>query len=194
MTLQSIIRRLKSISYILLNRYFFGSVGHGCRIYSPLKINGKHNIFIGNHVCVEYKAWLAALPIKKGGKAKLKIEDGVTIGHFNHIYATESIIIKKNVLTADRVYISDNLHSYEDVDKPVLEQPVRQIAPVEIGEGTWLGEGVCVIGAKIGKGCVIGANAVVTKDIPDYSVAVGIPAKVIKKYNSDTKRWEKLEL
>ena len=97
-------------------------------------------------------------------------------------------------MTADRVYISDNLHSYEDVDKPVLEQPVRQIAPVEIGEGTWLGEGVCVIGAKIGKGCVIGANAVVTKDIPDYSVAVGSPAKVIKKYNSDTKRWEKLEL
>ena len=65
---------------------------------------------------------------------------------------------------------------------------------MEIGEGTWLGEGVCVIGAKIGKGCVIGANAVVTKDIPDYSVAVGSPAKVIKKYNSDTKRWEKLEL
>jgi acetyltransferase-like isoleucine patch superfamily enzyme len=61
-----------------------------------------------------------------------------------------------------------------------------------IGEGSWLGENVCVIGASIGKHCVIGANSVVTKDIPDYSVAVGIPAKVIKKYNFNKCEWEKI--
>ena len=54
---------------------------------------------------------------------------------------------------------------------------------VEIGDGTWIGENVCIIGASIGKQCVIGANSVVLKDIPDYCVAVGLPAKVIKKYN-----------
>lgn len=190
MTLQSIVRRLKSIIYMVINRNLFGKMGYGCRIYSPLKINGKCNIHIGNQVTVEYKSWLAAIPIKKEGTAKLEIEDGVTIGHFNHIYATEYIKIGRNVLTADRVYISDNLHGYENIHEPVQAQPIRQIAPVEIGEGSWLGEGVCIIGAKIGKGCVIGANAVVTKDIPDYSVAVGIPAKVIKKYNFNSKKWE----
>lgn len=63
---------------------------------------------------------------------------------------------------------------------------------MRIGEGSWLGENVCVIGASVGKHCTIGANAVVTKDIPDYSVAVGIPAKVIKQYNFKTQRWERI--
>lgn len=58
-----------------------------------------------------------------------------------------------------------------------------------IGEGSWIGENVCVIGASVGRHCVIGANAVVTKDIPDYSVAVGAPARVIKKYNFNRGAW-----
>lgn len=64
---------------------------------------------------------------------------------------------------------------------------------MEIGEGTWLGENVCVIGAKIGKHCVIGANSVVTKDIPDYSIAVGAPARIIKQYNFKENVWKVVE-
>ena len=74
---------------------------------------------------------------------------------------------------------------------PILKQKIKQIGTVVIGEGSWLGENVCVIGANVGKNCVIGANSVVTKDIPDYSVAVGVPAKVIKSYNFSSKKWEK---
>jgi acetyltransferase-like isoleucine patch superfamily enzyme len=193
MTLKSIYRRLCSEIYIIINCHRFGSIGTNCRIYSPLKINGKKGIFIGSGVIVEYKAWLTANSIEKGIEARLEIGDGTVLGHFNHIYATKGIKIGNNVLTADRVYISDNLHSYEDINLPVLHQPIKQIAEVEIGDGTWIGEGVCIIGAKIGRGCVIGANAVVTKDIPDYSVAVGIPAKIIKQYNYKSKQWEKID-
>lgn len=192
MTLNSIIRRLGSEIYLLINRYQFKGIGKGCRIFSPLKINGKKNIQFGNDIVVEYKTWLTALPIKYGDTAMLEIGDGTNLGHFNHIYATKSIKIGKHVLTADRVYISDNLHSYEDVTIPIIHQPVKQVGEVEIGDGSWIGEGVCIIGAKIGKGCVVGANAVVTKDIPDYCVAVGAPAEVIKQYNHDTKKWEKV--
>ena len=99
-------------------------------------------------------------------------------------------MIEDNVLTADRVYISDNLHGYENPAVPVIKQPIKQNGTVRIGEGSGLGVGVCVIGANIGKHCVIGANAVVTNGIPDYSVAVGIPAKVIKRYNFNTLKWE----
>lgn len=113
------------------------------------------------------------------------------IGHYNEIYSTKSIIIEDNVLTADRVYITDNLHGYEDISEPILRQCINQIGNVRIGEGSWLGIGVCVIGAKIGKHCVIGSNAVVTKDIPDYSVAVGIPAKVIKRFDVESNEWKK---
>jgi len=75
---------------------------------------------------------------------------------------------------------------------PILKQPIKQLPPMTIGDGTWLGENVCVLGVSIGKNCVIGANSVVTKEIPDYSVAVGAPARIIKKYNLNTNRWEKV--
>ena len=71
---------------------------------------------------------------------------------------------------------------------PIINQPIKQISTVRIGERAWLGVVVSVIGANIGKHCVIGANAVVTHDILDYSVAVGIPAKVIKRYNFSTQQ------
>lgn len=189
MTISGVFRRLRSEIYIRCHRW--GKMGRGCRIYSPLKINGKLGIFVGSNVVIEHGSWLSAVPVERIATARLEIGEGTNLGHFNHIYATREIKIGKNVLTADKVYISDNLHSYEDIMIPILQQPIRQISNVEIGDGSWLGEGVCVIGAKIGKGCVIGANAVVTKDVPDYSVAVGVPARVVKHYDLLKQQWEK---
>ena len=178
---------------ITLNKMCFASFGRTSSIRSPLRIDGAKNIFIGNNVTIQYKTWLGALPLTiEYGKAELIIEDGSIIGNFNHIFATNRVLIHKNVLTADKVFISDNIHGYENIDIPILRQPIVQNGDVEIGEGTWLGENVCVLGVHIGKHCVIGANSVVTKDIPDYSVAVGTPAKVIKQYNNKSKKWEKV--
>lgn len=191
MEISRIYKRIRSELYIRLNKSKFRSIGSNCRLISPLKVQGKSGISIGNNVIIEYKAWLAAFPISSDKQASLEIGFGTQIGHFNHIYATQSICIGKNVLTADRVYISDNLHSYEDITCPIMYQPVKQISEVIIGDGTWIGEGACIIGAKIGRGCVIGANAVVTKDIPDYSVAVGIPARVIKRFDVESQTWIK---
>lgn len=163
--------------------------GSNSVIWKPLRISG--NISVGSNVTIQYKSWLQANPLT-GENAYLEIGEGCVIGHFNEIYATKSIVLEPNVLTADRVYISDNLHGYENPDLPVLKQPVIQNGNgVVIGEGSWLGVGVCVLGASIGKHCVVGSNAVVTHDIPDYSVAVGIPAKVIKRYNQERGKWEK---
>lgn len=178
-------RRLSSIWWRLL----FQSFGHKSQLVSPLSLDGKENISIGNNVFVGYKTWLAALPLTGEKSCLLELQDGVTIGHFNHIYATKKIVLEKDVLTADKVYISDNLHGYSDIHVPIKNQPIIQHGEVVIGEGSWLGENVCVLGARIGKHCVIGANSVVTKDIPDYSVAVGIPAKVIKRYDFTTQTW-----
>ena len=81
------------------------------------------------------------------------------------------------------------MHGYEDIETPIKKQPIVQKKEVYIGDGSWLGENVCVIGASIGKHCVIGANSVVTKDIPDYSIAVGSPAKVIKQFDFKENKW-----
>ncbi len=171
----------------LINKGRFAGFGSHSRLEKPLRVEGIESISIGGNVMIHEGIWLAAKPLT--GSVKLVIEDGATLGHYNHIFATQSIVIEKDVLTADKVYISDNLHGYEDINTPIIKQPIKQCKPVVIGEGSWIGEHVCVIGAKIGKHCVIGANAVVTKDIPDYCVAVGVPAKVIKRYDSLSKMW-----
>lgn len=158
-------------------------------INNPLRIDGAKRISIGERCTIQYKTWLAANPLT-GLDAKLVIEDGCSIGNFNHLYATHSIILHRNVLTADKVYIADNLHGYSDIDIPIKHQSIIQKNDVEIGEGSWLGENVCVLGAKIGKHCVIGANSVVTRNIPDYSVAVGAPAKVVKQFDIESKQWK----
>ena len=188
----SFLKKLLGLKYRIYDfwwRYRFQSFGCRSLIISPIRIDGSANIRIGNGVLVEYKTWLAALPHTGESSCLLELQDGVTIGHFNHIYATKKIIVEKNVLTADRVYISDNLHGYSDISTPIKNQPIIQHGEVVIGEGSWLGENVCVLGAKIGKNCVIGANSVVTRDIPDYSVAVGAPAKVIKYFDLNRNEW-----
>ncbi len=168
---------------------FFLAYGSRSRILAPLGIEGIANIRIGNDVYVSHQALLAAVPHTGAASCLLDIGDGTSLGSFNHIYATHSIVIGKNVLTANNVYISDNLHGYQDIGTPVKQQPVRQCNPVEIGDGAWLGQNVCVVGARVGKNSVIGANSVVTRDIPDFAVAVGAPARVIKRYDHDLGQW-----
>lgn len=187
--------KLKSLLYLIFRHTYyksvFGRISRYSRVYKPLAIQGGHHITIGKYVYIGRLNWLAAVSYTDS-EAHLSIADGCHIGNFNHIYATHSITIEENVLTADKVYISDNLHSYEDIGTPVLRQPIKQLRPVTIGAGAWLGENVCVIGASVGRGSVVGANSVVTKDIPDYCVAVGAPARIIKRYDPATRQWEKV--
>lgn len=190
MIIKKIWIRLNTIYY---KTFFFKRFGRGSRIFSPLRIDGASNIQIGSLVYIQYKTWLAALPLTGERKCLLEIGDGSVIGHFNHIYCTKHIKIGKKVLTADKVYISDNLHGFSDISIPVLEQPIIQNHEVEIGDGSWIGENACILGVKIGKNCVVGANAVVTKDVPDYCVVVGAPAYIIKRYCVLSKEWKRTD-
>lgn len=186
---------IRNFFYIIrsfFNRLRFGSFGFHSSIHKPLRINGGKNIFIGDGVSIHYQAWLGARNLT-GNTPQLKIGDRTTIGDFAHIFSTKSISIGEDVLLANFVYITDNLHGYENPDLPVKNQPIVQKEDVVIGEGSWLGEHVCVIGASVGRHCVIGANAVVTHSIPDYCVAVGAPAKVIKRYDFESKEWRKTD-
>ncbi len=178
------------VFYFLFSRAF-GGFGNKSRIISPVAIEGVENIFLGNHVFVAAHSCLAAVQLTESDFCRLNIGDGCKIGRFNHIYATNKITIEKNVLTANNVYISDNLHDYENIDIPVMDQPVIQKSEVIIGEGSWLGHSSCIIGAKIGRHCVVGANSVVTRDVPDYSIVVGAPARIIKRFDVDAKIWRR---
>jgi acetyltransferase-like isoleucine patch superfamily enzyme len=187
-------KKINAVLYRLIlapyYKFSLAQFGNNSKIIKPTAIDGPKRIFIGDQVLICHYGWLAADPITGNKDCKLIIGDGTYIGRFSHIYATSKIEIGKKVLIADKVYISDNLHGHKNIHIPVIDQPVVQANEVMIGDGAWLGENVCVVGASVGKNCVIGANAVVTKNIPDYCIAVGIPAKVIKRYNFEINDWQ----
>ena len=190
------LNKFKLIYYYLfiypLYKITFGKIGAKTRLIKAT-ITGRSRIFIGNNVFINTGAWLAANPITGDKNCLLTIDDGTYIGRYAHIYATSKITIGKKVLIADKVYISDNLHSYKNINLPIIDQPITQTNQVEIKEGAWLGENVCIIGATVGKNSVVGANAVVTRNIPDYCVALGTPAIIVKRYNFDLNDWCKTD-
>jgi acetyltransferase-like isoleucine patch superfamily enzyme len=193
MTLRDkIVHRIRIIIFYSLNRAAYKMLEFKALITRPLRIEGKRYISLSKGVTIRDRAWLVALKIDDHDPS-LVIREGASLGYDNHIAAVRKVEVGKFVLTANGVYITDNLHSFENIDTPIMHQPVVFKSEVIIGDGTWIGEHACIIGAKIGKQCVIGANAVVTKDVPDYSVVVGTPARVIKRYNIVTKQWGKVE-
>lgn len=179
------------IKTMLWYKLFFNSIGKNSVIVKPIRINNPHFISIGKNVIINNCSWLYTNKCDIV-EPRLIIEEGTQIGNFAHIVAVGDIRISKNVLIADKVYIADNNHEFSRIDIPIMHQGVRWKKNVFIGEGSWIGEGVSIIGASIGKNCIIGSNAVVTSDIGDYSIAVGAPAKVIKKYDINTQEWIKV--
>lgn len=122
---------------------------------------------------------------------QLVIGKNVSIGRHTIIGCSNIIILEDDVRLAPHCHITDRNHRYDIIDTPIWRQPVVMPGPTIIKSQTWLGFGVQVMpGVTIGRHCVIAAGSVVTKDIPDYSVAAGAPAKVIKQYNSTTAKWE----
>ena len=117
------------------------------------------------------------------------IGDRCLIGRGSGIVGHLSISIGNDVWTGHHVYITDQNHGYEDTSVPISQQSQPERAVV-IGDGSWLGHGSVVLpGVTIGRHVVIGANSVVTKDIPDFSVAVGVPARVVRIFDESRQEW-----
>lgn len=124
---------------------------------------------------------------------QIHLGKNVNVNSYSRIESMNSVIFENNVLIGPNVYISDRNHEYKDISVPVKQQGYYSKGGILIGEGSWLGIHSVIIGSvHIGKHCVVGANCVVTNDIPDFSVVVGNPARIVKQYNSTTGNWGKL--
>ena len=191
--LQNFLKGKKAKFYTWLLRGDAGYIGKNSFVHPPFHSWDIRAVYIGDNVNIFGGGWIQTVPAYQQDKfnPELRIGDGTYIGHRCHIIVCDKMVIGKNVTIADNVYITDNLHGFEDISCGVMPQPLKIPGPVVIEDEVWLGERVCVMpNVSIGKHSVIGANSVVTKDIPPYSIAVGSPAKVIKQYNHDTKEWE----
>lgn len=187
----------KFLKFVLtLPKCLMGGVRYKRGLYIGVgaKIVSRNNVILGSDVSVMPYSMIVAHP-----SSKIEIGNGSTISMFSRIGSKGYIKLGEYVEMGPNVIILDYNHEYRDVTKPIklqgvsFKKKVNETPNVEICDGAWIGAHVSIIGnVRIGKNSVIGANSVVTKDIPDYSVATGIPAKVIKRYNFETQKWEKL--
>jgi len=165
-------RRLDQARYLWMSRAFEqagprGSIGRNVRFH------GNVTLQLGNRVALRDGCQLA-------GNGVILIGDRSTINDGCILTALERIEIGADVMLAPNVYVLDVDHAFADRSVPIARQGYT-VAPVTIEDGVWIGARVVVTkGVRIGEGAIIAANSVVTRDIPPYTIAAGVPARVIK--------------
>jgi acetyltransferase-like isoleucine patch superfamily enzyme len=195
--------RQRDIARITLPQ--FGNSPRNLTIDLPRDIVNPDRIFLGNDVCLGPGSLLIALTSYPGSSmrdpnrnkqttqsfnSKIVIGDRVTSTAGLQIAAHSEIFIEDDTLLASNINITDGLHGYVNADEPYKYQSIFQIAPIVIKRGSWIGQNVVIMpGVTIGELSIVGANSVVTKSVPDKCIAIGSPARVIKRWEESTYRW-----
>lgn len=183
----------------------FATPARGLVIQLPRQIGRPDKIFLGDDVKLGPNSVLRALDASPGSwlrhpegqhvaqtfDAEIHIGHRVTATAALQVIAHERVTIEDDVMFATNVFLCDGLHGYARGDVPYKYQGIFRIAPIHVGRGSWLGQNVVVMpGVTIGELSVIGANSVVTKDVPPQSVAAGVPARVLKRWDAEAERWQ----
>lgn len=162
----------------------------------PIYMRGKKSMVYGAGLNVGYGCRFDLINTEK---VTLQIGENFELGDYCHIVAVDRVKIGNNVMVASKVFISDCNHgSYscsEGGSEPSEPPRYRALSssPVIIGNNVWIGDNAVILaGVHIGDGCVIGANSVVNHDIETNTIAVGVPARVVKRYNLEKKCWVKV--
>lgn len=190
--MKSLLKSLYVHTFRLFTVLKFKKFGKRSVIGAHAKIKCGKNIVIGNNVRIGQFCRMQCYEEFANQKLNpsIVIKDGCYIGNSFTILSAAKVELEENVLIASNVTICSENHGIDPVsDIPYKNQPLKA-APVYVGEGTWIGQNVVIMpGVKIGKKCVVGASSVVTKDVDDYCIVAGIPAKVIKRYDFEIGEW-----
>lgn len=177
----------------LKNRFLFGSYGRDVYIESGVVINRPRFVHLGDHVRIKRNTSINLHPKDKRSKEGLLfIGNDVIISEGCILSACNRIVIEDNVGISPYVMIIDNSRKPGDIIRPSKEQPI-EAGTIHIGADSWIAYNACILpNVTIGKHCIIGALSVVTEDIPPYSVAVGSPARVVRRFDFVTRKWVKV--
>lgn len=171
----------------LLYKPFFGNFSLPSYIGKPVFIGNFKRIFIEKKVRIFPGARIEVI----GNSSSIVFKENISIGQNLHITSNGNLVIGKNTTILENVMITNIDHEYQELNKHILEQQLL-VKETKIGENCFIGYGAVIqAGTILGKQCVVGANAVVRGTFPDYSVIVGVPAKIVKRYNNKTEKWEK---
>ena len=197
----SAIFRVASRTYDLLRGRFSATIVGWPNSYLGASsiVWGTRSILVGKNISIGRFAWIEAVFHNNGQTFSpiIKIGQGFCASERLHISAINRIDIGDNCLFGSCVYISDHNHgSYKgEIHSHPSELPIQRklvsYGPVVIGSNVWIGDNVVIVGpVRIGNGVVIGANSVVTRDIPDNVMVVGIPAKILKRFDWEGGKWK----
>lgn len=167
-------------------------VGKNCTVGQPRELSGADNIHIGDRTLIRAGAWLAAYPAYAGQTfhAELRIGSDVYIGGFATITAIHRVTIGDGCVLSEFVYVSDHGHGLDPTRGLIAQQPLVSKGEVSIGAHSFVGYQACILpGVALGAHCVVGANSVVTRSFPDYSMVAGAPAKLVATFSVPEDRW-----
>lgn len=169
-----------------------GHLGENVLLEAPMDYGDyPQKIRIGNSTTILKNSRLNIYAQSDNKDFAIDIGENCYIGSNFSVLAKAKVTIENDVLIVSNVLIASENHGMNpETNEPYMSQELSG-SPVKIGEGCWIGEKVIILpGASIGKKCVIGAGSVIVKSIPNYCIAVGNPARVIKQYNFDRHMWE----
>jgi acetyltransferase-like isoleucine patch superfamily enzyme len=142
-----------------------------------LEAFGEGRLEVGEGTLLEPHVWLTA-----AGEARIRIGAGSFLNIGVMVAAADLVEIGDHCMFANGCFVTDSNHRFDDPEKPITWQGFTSKGPTRIGDNVWCGANVVVTsGVTIGERCVIGANSVVTEDIPPHSIAAGAPAKVLRR-------------
>lgn len=183
---------LSKLKGVIFYKIFFKSFGKNSYIQRPLLLTYEA-IDIGDDVKIFEGARIEAIKNQKFGFGMIEIGSGTSIEQRVHMIAGGNLIIGRNCLISFDVMITDTDHKYSDRAIKIADQNLV-INETHIGDNCFIGAGVKIqAGTKLGRHCVVGANAVVRGVFPDCSVIVGIPARIVKRFNPESNLWEKTD-
>ena len=168
--------------------------GNDSKIDYPSIISKKEKISIGIKTKICANSRIQNYLSLDNDEIGIYIGNRCFIGYNFTILNASRIIIEDDVLIASNCMITSENHGINpESNLNYIEQELVS-KPVRIKSGTWIGQNACILpGVEIGNKCIIGANSVVTKSIPDFCIACGNPARIIKKYNFEKHKWEKID-
>jgi len=172
-------------------RLFINPFKHTKGAGSIIRCTSRMDVFPFNNFKLGAKSTIEDFATINNGVGDVLIGDGSMIGIGSVVIGP--VEIGNNVMLAQNIVVSGLNHGYEDVTiPPSLQKEIRK--QIIISDNVWIGaNSVITAGITIGRHSVIGAGSVVTKNIPDYCVAVGNPAKIIKRYSAETETWESVK-